>query len=174
MKGFIVSGRRAQLPTTYLVLLDLTGAATAATLSPIESGQQQATHWTKFCSAKPAAAQPRVCVIKGAKPVESGSVTAMVIETDSTAKKLLRVILPLGTDVRQGASIVIDDHERITVPYVACENQGCVADFDASNLVSMLKHGRKLDVQGVDAQGNLISYVLPLADFGAAYDGADN
>ncbi len=73
----------------------------------------------------------------------------MLVETDSTAKKLLRVTLPLGMDLRQGASIIIiDDRERISVPYVACENQGCVADFDASNLILLLKQGRKLAIQG--------------------------
>ena len=94
----------------------------------------------------------------------------MLVETDSSAKKLLRVMLPLGMDLRQGASIIIDDRERISVPYVACENRGCVADFDASNLIGLLKQGRKLGIQGTNGHGKFISYVLPLDDFAAAYD----
>ena len=96
----------------------------------------------------------------------------MLIETDSTAKKLLRVMLPLGMDLRQGASIIIDDRERLSSSYVACENQGCVADFDASNLLNMLKHGHTLGIQGTNGQGKFLSFVLPLDDFARAYDGA--
>ncbi|MFY9688263.1 MAG: invasion associated locus B family protein, partial [Pseudolabrys sp.] len=155
-----------------LLLLNLSGRSLAATVSPIpDSPQPDASgHWIKSCSPKSTKAAPRICVVKEETIVESGTISAMLVETDSTAKKLLRVTLPLGMDLRQGASIIIDDRERISVPYVACENQGCVADFDASNLILLLKQGRKLAIQGTNGQGKFISYVLPLDDFAAAYD----
>ena len=47
-----------------------------------------------------------------------------------------------------------------------------MADYEASaELIGKLKKGQGLVVQGINSQGQPISLVLPLTDFGKAYDG---
>lgn len=79
-------------------------------------------------------------------------------------------MVPLGTDLRQGVSIVIDDRQRLNVPYLACEKRGCVADFDATSIINQLRQGHTLEIQGVDGKGTFFSIVMPLSDFAKAYD----
>jgi invasion protein IalB len=146
--------------------------SSAATLAPYATllpEPSNLTHWTKLCSEK--AGMPRICVVSESSSADSFAASAMLIEVDSTVRKLLRIIMPLGMDLRQGVSIVIDDRDRLTVPYLACEKRGCVGDFDASNLINRLRSGHTLAAQGIDAQGKFLSFVLSLSDFAEAYDG---
>ena len=62
--------------------------------------------------------------------------------------------------------------QPMTGPYVICFNNGCMADYEASGeLIGKLKAGKGLVVQGINGSGQPISLVLPLGDFGKAYDG---
>ena len=57
-------------------------------------------------------------------------------------------------------------------PYVICFANGCMADYEANaDLVARMKKGATLYVQAIN-QGNVgMSFPVPLADFGTAYDG---
>ncbi len=60
----------------------------------------------------------------------------------------------------------------MNAPYIICFTNGCMADYEASGeLIGKLKKGQGLVVQGINSQGQPISLVLPLTDFGKAYDG---
>ena len=61
----------------------------------------------------------------------------------------------------------------MTAPYVICFTNGCMADYDASgaDLIAKMKKGQGLVIQAINSTGQPISLVLPLADFGKAYDG---
>ena len=106
--------------------------------------------------------------------VESGQpvVAAVLIEPDGEPRKILRVTLPLGMSLQPGTRVIIDQGQPMTGPYVICFNNGCMADYEASGeLISNMKKGQGLVVQGINGAGQAISLVLPLTDFAKAYDG---
>ena len=165
-------------------------AAPAAPAAPAPEAQQQPqaqgeqqqqvqliySPWTKFClkgqNNEPNAKQ--VCFTGKDARIESGMpvVAAVLIEPEGEPKKLLRVTLPLGMQLVHGTRVIIDQNQPMTAPYVICFTNGCMADYDASgDLIGKLKKGQGLVIQAINSTGQPISLVLPLADFGKAYDG---
>jgi invasion protein IalB len=130
--------------------------------------------WTKFCLKGQEANAKQVCFTGKDGRVESGMpvVAAVLIEPENDPKKILRVTLPLGMSLQPGTRVIVDQGQPMTGPYVICFNNGCMADYEASaELIGKLKKGQGLVVQGINGAGQPISLVLPLGDFGKAYDG---
>jgi invasion protein IalB len=130
--------------------------------------------WTKFCLKGQEAAAKQVCFTGKDGRVESGQpvVAAVLIEPDGEPRKILRVTLPLGMSLQPGTRVIIDQGQPMTGPYVICFNNGCMADYEASDaLIGLMKKGQGLVVQGINGAGQPISLVLPLNDFAKAYDG---
>jgi invasion protein IalB len=99
-------------------------------------------------------------------------VAAVLIEPDNEPKKVLRVTLPLGMSIQPGTRVIVDSGQPMTGPYVICFNNGCMADYEASaELVTNMKKGKGLAVQGVNGAGQVISLLLPLENFAKVYDG---
>jgi invasion protein IalB len=131
--------------------------------------------WTKFCLKGQEANAQQVCFTGKDGRIESGMpvIAAVLIEPEGEAKKVLRVTLPLGMQLPQGTRVIVDQGQPMNAPYVICFTNGCMADYEASaELIGKLKKGQGLVVQGINSQGQPISLVLPLNDFGKAYDGA--
>jgi invasion protein IalB len=130
--------------------------------------------WTKFCLKGQEANAQQVCFTGKDGRVESGMpvIAAVLIEPEGDAKKVLRVTLPLGMQLPQGTRVIVDQGQPMNAPYIICFTNGCMADYEASaELIGKLKKGQGLVVQGINSQGQPISLVLPLTDFGKAYDG---
>src|SRR5215470_14699069 len=130
--------------------------------------------WTKFCLKGQEAGAKQVCFTGKDGRVESGMpvVAAVLIEPEGENKKLLRVTLPLGMSIQPGTRVIVDDGQPMTGPYVICFQNGCMADYEASNeLVGKLKRGQRLLVQGINGSSQAITLELPLNDFAKAYDG---
>jgi invasion protein IalB len=168
-------------------------AAPAAPKAPAQSGAQQRppeaqqpaaeaqipqlifSPWTKFCLKGQEANAQQVCFTGKDGRVESGMpvIAAVLIEPEGAdAKKVLRVTLPLGMMLTQGTRVIVDQGQPMNAPYVICFTNGCMADYEASGeLIGKLKKGQGLAVQGMNSNGQVITLVLPLNDFGKAYDG---
>ena len=130
--------------------------------------------WTKFCLKGQEANAQQVCFTGKDGRIESGMpvVAAVLIEPEGDTKKVLRVTLPLGMQLPQGTRVIVDQGQPMNAPYIICFTNGCMADYEASaELIGKLKKGQGLVVQGINSQGQPISLVLPLSDFGKAYDG---
>jgi invasion protein IalB len=130
--------------------------------------------WTKFCLKGQEANAKQVCFTGKDGRLESGMpvVAAVLIEPEGEPRKILRVTLPLGMSIQPGTRVIIDQGQPMTGPYVICFNNGCMADYEASNeLIANLKKGKGLHVQAINGGGQAISLMLPLTDFAKAYDG---
>lgn len=141
---------------------------------PQEMPQLIYSPWTKFCLKGQEANAKQVCFTGKDGRVESGQpvVAAVLIEPDGEQRKILRVTLPLGMSLQPGTRVIIDQGQPMTGPYVICFNNGCMADYEASDaLIQIMKKGQGLVVQGINGAGTPISLVLPLSDFAKAYDG---
>jgi invasion protein IalB len=130
--------------------------------------------WTKICPKGPEANAKPVCFTGKDGRVETGQpvVAAVLIEPEGEPRKILRITLPLGMSLQPGTRAIIDQGQPMTAPYVICFNNGCMADYEASQaLVETMKKGQGLIIQGINGAGQPISLVLPLNDFAKAYDG---
>jgi invasion protein IalB len=147
--------------------------------APAEQSQQGEPQlvfspWTKFCLKGQEANAKQVCFTGKDGRVESGMpvVAAVIIEPDGDPKKVLRVTLPLGMSIQPGTRVIVDQGQPMTGPFVICFQNGCMADYEASGeLITKMKRGNGLVVQGINGAGQPISLVLPLGDFQKAYDG---
>jgi invasion protein IalB len=157
-------------------------AAKGATQPAAPAEQQQQgepqlvfSPWTKFCLKGQEANAKQVCFTGKDGRVESGMpvVAAVIIEPEGDPKKVLRVTLPLGMSIQPGTRVIVDQGQPMTGPFVICFQNGCMADYEASGeLITKMKKGTGLVVQGMNGAGQPISLVLPLNDFQKAYDGA--
>jgi invasion protein IalB len=150
--------------------------APAPAPAPAEPQQPQITYtpWTKVCQKGPDPKAGQICFIGKDGRVESGMpvVAAVLIMPEGQPKKVLRVTLPLGMAIQPGTRAIVDEGQPMTAPYVLCFNNGCMADYEASEeLIGKLKKGKNLHVQGINGSGQPMSLPLPLADFAKAYDG---
>ena len=135
--------------------------------------------WTKFCLKGQPGQTPdpnakEVCFTGKDARVESGQpvAAAVIIEPEGQEKKMLRITLPLGMQLVHGTRLIIDQNQPMTAPYVICFTNGCMADYEATaETISKLKKGKGLVLQAINATGQPISVVMPLADFAKAYDG---
>jgi invasion protein IalB len=131
--------------------------------------------WTKFCLKGQEANAKQVCFTGKDGRIESGQpvVAAVVIEPDGDPKKILRVTLPLGMQIKHGTRIVIDNDPPQQAPYVICFANGCMADYDATPaLIASMRKSQNLVVQAINANGAPLTLPLPLGEFAKAYDGA--
>jgi invasion protein IalB len=130
--------------------------------------------WTKYCLKGQEATARQACFTGKDGRVEAGLavVAAVLIEQESNPKKVLRVTLPLGTSLRPGTRVIVDNGESMTESYVKCFPVGCMADFEASDeLIGRMKKGQRLIIQAINGAGKPVTFVMPLADFAKAYDG---
>ena len=145
------------------------------TPQPQQGGQPELTYsfWTKICQKGPEANAKQVCFIARDAHVESGMpvVVVVLVEPEGEAKKL-RVTLPLGVSLQPGTRVIIDNGQPLTGPYVICLPNGCMAEYEASDeLITQMKSGQSLHVQGINGSRQPISIPIPLGDFAKAYDG---
>ena len=130
--------------------------------------------WAKFCNKGQDPNAKQVCFTGRDARTESGIpvVAAALIEPEGEPKKIFRVTVPGPIQLQYGTRIVIDQNQPMTGPFFTCFANGCMADYDGTpDLVQKLKKGQGLVIQGINGAGQPISLVVPLNDFGKAYDG---
>jgi invasion protein IalB len=127
--------------------------------------------WTKVCVKQ---ADINGCFTGKDGRFDNGMmvVGATLLEPEGSPVKGLRITLPLGVLLAQGTRLVIDQGQPLTAQYSICFPTGCVAEYEVSGeLLGKLHKGQTMVVQGIMAPNQLISFSVPLADFGKAYDG---
>jgi invasion protein IalB len=132
--------------------------------------------WTKFCGKDNNNPQAKeVCLTVKEARLETGQFLAgaALIEQQGEEKKLFRITLPLGMQLPQGTRLLLDKEQPMQGRYIVCLPNGCMADFDVTpDFVGKLKKGQQLVLQGINLPGQAATYMLPLADFAKANEGA--
>src|SRR5262245_15788944 len=131
--------------------------------------------WTKLCPKGQDANAKQVCVTGKDAKLESGQpIVSVVLLEPEGDKKLLRATVPLTMLLKPGTRVVVDQNEQqaMQAPYSICFINGCMADFEVNaDVVDRMKKGQTLFVQAVQANGQVVTFNLPLADFAKVYDG---
>jgi len=145
--------------------------------APAQSAEQPQlmySPWMKVCGKGNEAGGKEICTTAKDGRLENGMPVAVVqlVEPQGETRKLLRVIVPLGMQLRPGTRLIIDQNQPATAPYSICFPVGCMADYEVNaDTVAQMKKGQLLTIQAINMQGTAISLPLPLTDFAKAYDG---
>jgi len=143
--------------------------------APTEQSPFLYSPWTKFCGKDGNDPQARpVCLTVREARLETGAFVAgaALIEQAGDEKKLLRVTLPLGLRLMPGVQMFIDGEAARNGRYFICYPNGCMADFEVNaDFVGRLKSGERLQLRGINAPGQVASYLLPLGGFAQAHEG---
>jgi invasion protein IalB len=141
----------------------------AAPLPPLIYSQ-----WVKFCAKGEEPGAKSVCFTGIDGRLESGlPVVALVaIEPEGEPKKILRTTLPVGMNLPPGTRLIIDQNAPLTAPYVACFNNGCIADYDLTpDVLAKLKKAQNVLIQGISYGGSPVTIPIPLGDFAKVSEG---
>jgi invasion protein IalB len=100
------------------------------------------------------------------------TVSVMLFEQEGRSDKILRIMLPHNVMLRVGTRVIVDSGEPMNAAFVVCEASGCVSDHTVSDeLIGSMKNGRYLTAQAIDVAGKVINWMVPISDFGKAYEG---
>ena len=145
------------------------------TPAPAEQETVVYSPWTKICpKEQPQPGEKEVCITLREARLETGQfvVGAALMERQGDATKMLRLMLPLGMQLIQGARFTVDVGEPIGLPYVVCVPERCFAQREVdADVVAKLKKGQQLIVQGINLPGQVVSYRLSLVDFAKVNEG---
>ena len=71
-----------------------------------------------------------------------------------------------------GVQMFIDGEAARNGSYFICYPNGCMADFEVNaDFIGRLKSGERLQLRGIDAPGQVASYLLPLGGCAQANEG---
>ena len=131
--------------------------------------------WIKLCHKEQTpAGEKDLCSTQMMARLDTGRLlaAATLIEIRGEATKVMRVTLPLGILLPQGARFAVDKDEPVGAPYITCRPAGCIAQREVNaEFVAKLKKGQVLVLQGVNPAGQVATYQLPLTDFAKANEG---
>lgn len=138
----------------------LTGAVT-----PPMSGSQP--EWVKVCQTDPQS-KKQVCLTNRALRSETGQtlMTAVVVQLVSDKKQILRMILPVGVLIPNGAGIFLDNAHFLSGRFLVCTPEGCLVQIELSD--SELASLRKAHTMSVALRTPNQQVALPLSIDGLA------
>jgi invasion protein IalB len=147
-----------------------TGAPVIVQLKP-EPAQPD---WTKVCG-KDERATTEVCYTTRDFVTDKGQRVLAVAVYDAKAKgarKMMRILTPLGFLVPPGVRITVDKGQPVAGRYATCLPHGCFAEAAVKdNFVTSFKKGAMLNVSARNPAGAVVTFVVPTEGFGKAFDG---
>ncbi|MBB4041543.1 invasion protein IalB [Microvirga flocculans] len=88
------------------------------------------------------------------------------------AQKVVRFVMPLGLLLQPGLRFTVDQGQAIAGRYVMCLPNGCFAEAQVKDdFIASLKKGNNLNVSVQNQMGREITFAVPAAGFGKAFDG---
>ncbi|MBM1171822.1 invasion associated locus B family protein [Microvirga arabica] len=130
--------------------------------------------WTKVCD-KDDRAKAEICYTTRDFVTDKGQRVLAVALYDVKAKnasKTLRILMPLGLLVQPGIRIAAEKSQPVAGRYSTCFPHGCFAEAAVKDdLVATLKKGTSLTVSARNQAGKVVTFAIPMDDFGKAFDG---
>jgi len=137
----------------------------AGAITPPLSGSQP--EWVKVCQTDPQS-KKQVCLTNRALRSETGQtlMTAVVVQLVSDKKQILRLILPVGVLIPNGAGIFLDNTHFESGKFLVCTPEGCLVQIELSD--SALATLRKAHTMAVALKTPNQQVSLPLSVDGLA------
>ncbi|WP_052954741.1 invasion associated locus B family protein [Microvirga vignae] len=87
-------------------------------------------------------------------------------------QKVVRFVMPLGLLLQPGLRFAVDQGQAIPGRYVMCLPNGCFAEAQVKDdFIASFKKGANLNVSVQNQVGREITFAVPAAGFGKAFDG---
>ncbi|WP_414470889.1 invasion associated locus B family protein [Microvirga sp. M2] len=87
-------------------------------------------------------------------------------------QKVVRFVMPLGLLLQPGLRFAVDQGQATPGRYVMCLPNGCFAEAQVKDdFIASLKKGANLNVSVQNQVGREITFAVPAAGFGKAFDG---
>jgi len=129
--------------------------------------------WTKVCGKDQNA---EVCYTTRDFVSDQGQpvLAAAVYDIKSPQpQKVVRFLMPLGLLLKPGIRFTVDQGQPNPGQYAVCFPNGCFAEAAIKDdAVNAMKKGTTLNVSVQNQAGREVTFAVPLAGFGKAFDGA--
>ncbi|SDR50469.1 Invasion protein IalB, involved in pathogenesis [Rhizobiales bacterium GAS191] len=130
--------------------------------------------WVKVCGKDPQS-NVEICYTTRDFVSDQGQPVLAVAMYDVKGKpeKPTRFILPLGLLLAPGVKFAVDQGPASDGKFVICLPNGCFAEGVTNDaFIGGMKKGTTLNVKFKNQVGNEVTFQVPLAGFGKAFDGA--
>ncbi len=154
---------------------DQTQAAAPAVQGPIRldlTGTQ--AQWTKVCGHDQAANKD-VCYTTrdfSAQPNQPPVLAVAIYDIKGDDTRIVRLLMPVGLMLRPGFRFWVDKGATLDGAFEICFPNGCFAESKVKGpTIDQMKKGTTLNVAVRNQANNEVTFGVPLADFGKAFDG---
>jgi invasion protein IalB len=130
--------------------------------------------WTKVCGRDPAA-NKEICYTTRDFSSQAGQAPVLAlaiydIKGDDT--RIVRLLVPVGLLLRPGFRFAIDKGPTLEGSFEICFPNGCFAEAKVKGAtIDQIKKGSILSVAVKNQVNNEITFAIPVAGFGRAFDG---
>jgi invasion protein IalB len=134
------------------------------------------TEWTKVCGKDPGN-NAEICYTTRDFVSDQGQpvLAAAVYDVKGPqTQKVVRFLMPLGLLLKPGIRFAVDQSQPIAGTYTICFPNGCFAETVGlkDDAVNAMKKGTTINVSVQNQVGREVTFAVPLAGFGKAFDGA--
>lgn len=131
--------------------------------------------WTKVCG-KDQAAGKEICYTTrdfGQEADQQPVLAVAVYDVKGDEQRIVRLLLPVGLLLKPGFRFSLDKGAMLEGTYEICFPNGCFAEsrIGKAQLDTMKKAGT-LNIVVKNQMNNEVVFVVPMTDFGKAFDGA--
>jgi invasion protein IalB len=152
-------------------------AANGPQIVTLKSEPSQAD-WTKVCG-KDQGSGTDICyttrdfVSDQGQPVLAAAVYEMKNPAQKQEARVVRFLLPLGLLLQPGIRFSVDGQAATAGRFAVCFPNGCFAEVGGvdAGVVAALKKGTTLNVSVQNQTQREVTFAVPLAGFGKAFDG---
>ncbi|MBM6582043.1 invasion associated locus B family protein [Microvirga sp. BT689] len=131
--------------------------------------------WTKVCG-KDQNTSTEICYTTRDFVSDQGQPVLALAVYDvkgQQAQKVVRFVMPLGLLLQPGLRFAVDQGQAVAGRYVMCLPNGCFAEAQVKDdFIASLKKGANMNVSVQNQMGREITFAVPAAGFGKAFDGA--
>jgi invasion protein IalB len=152
------------------------GGDTGPMIVQVKSEPSQAD-WTKVCG-KDQGSNAEVCYTTRDFVSDQGQPVLAVAVYDAKGgpqggSKIVRFLTPLGLLLQPGVRFAVDQQQATPGRYAICFPNGCFAEAQVKDdVINGLKKGTTLNVSVQNQVSREVTFAVPLAGFGKAFDGA--
>jgi len=133
--------------------------------------------WTKVCGKDPAN-NAEICYTTRDFVSDQGQPVMAVAVYEAKggpqAQRVVRFLLPLGLMLQPGIRFGVDQGQATPGRYAMCFPNGCFAEAVGlkDDFITAMKRGTSLNVSVQNQMAREVTFAVPLAGFGKAFDGA--
>jgi invasion protein IalB len=130
--------------------------------------------WTKVCG-KDQGTNSEICYTTRDFVSDQGQPVLAVALYDvkgQQPQKIVRFLMPLGLLLKPGIRFTVDQGQPTPGTYAVCFPNGCFAEAQVKDdFIAAMKKGTNLNVSVQNQAGREVTFAVPAAGFGKAFDG---